>query len=373
MAGIYIHIPFCKQRCYYCDFHFSTSLKHKDTILNNMRKELINRKGEINSKVETIYFGGGSPSIIESEKLENLINTVYENFEVIDNPEITVEANPDDINIEKINQLKRTRVNRISLGVQSFFDDDLKFMNRAHNSTQAIESIKLLIDNGYDNITADLIYGIPNQAKDKWIENINIMTSIGVKHISAYALTVEKNTPLFKLIERGKYPKVEDEKSHEDFIILTKMLKSKGYDHYEVSNFAQKNYISKHNSAYWFNEEYLGIGPSAHSFDGKTRRWNIASNKIYREEFDSNNYFEQETLSEKDKLNELIMTRLRTKWGLNLEEVEEKFGSKSLSSLIKNANKHIENGNLFVEENKIKVSEKGMFFADGISSDLFEV
>ena len=373
MSGIYIHIPFCKQKCYYCDFHFSISLSRKDDLLKSIIKELELRKGEITKKIETIYFGGGTPSILTIEEINLLLETVYANYKVIQDPEITLEANPDDLNLEKIKELAATKINRLSIGVQSFFDEDLQFMNRAHNADEALNSL-ILAKQYFNNITIDLIYGIPNMSNEKWQENLNKVFELGIPHISAYALTVENRTALASFIKKGKYPPLDEKQALQHFEILTKEAEKHNYIAYEISNFGKENYFSQHNTAYWQGKHYLGIGPSAHSYNGKTRSWNIASNSKYIKEIQQNKLPSvTEYLSTNDRFNEMIMTGLRTLWGVPLDKVEQDFGFISKEGLLSKSKKHIQNKTLQVKNNTLLITDKGKFLADGIASDLFQI
>lgn len=281
MAGIYIHIPFCKQACHYCDFHFSTAMKNKDAMVSALAKEIQLRRNELAKEmVETIYFGGGTPSVLSPTEIHFLIESVYENYDVSDNPEITLEANPDDLTKERIRELSTSKINRLSIGIQSFFDDDLQLMNRAHNAAEAQKSL-LEATKHFDNISIDLIYGIPGMSNQKWKQNIETALSFGIPHISSYALTVEPKTALKKLIQTGKIAEPKDEVAQQHFEILVETLEANGFVHYELSNFGKQGYFSRNNSAYWLGKKYLGIGPSAHSYDGVSRSWNIANNSIY--------------------------------------------------------------------------------------------
>ena len=373
MAGIYIHIPFCKQRCYYCDFHFTTSLQNKDAIINAIIFELESRKNEISEEIKTIYFGGGTPSIIETSDLVNILDAIYKNYTVISNPEITIEANPDDITSSKLKELKQTPINRFSVGIQSFHQKDLKFMNRAHNKAQADNCVPMIQDAGFNNITIDLIYGVPNQSNDEWLYNLNKAFELDVPHISAYALTVEEKTPLNALIKKGKYPNVSDEKAYADFKVLVEKTKEQGFIQYEISNFGKEGYFSKHNSSYWSGEKYMGVGPSAHSFDGKTRKWNHANNKLYLDNLNSNKYFEQEILSQEDIFNEYLMTGLRTIWGVSLEKIKSDYSPIFIEKFIKKIDLLEKEGKVNVKNNIITISENAKFQTDGITSDLFEI
>ena len=372
MSGIYIHIPFCKQACHYCDFHFSTSMKKKNEMVLALAKEIQIRKKEFeNETIETIYFGGGTPSILQISDLRFLIDEVYKNFTVAENPEITFEANPDDLSKERIIELSKSPINRLSIGIQSFFEDDLTMMNRAHNSAEAIECLKEATKY-FDNISLDLIYGIPAMSNEKWRQNIETALSFGIPHISSYALTVEPKTALNKLIQTGKIAKPKDEVAEAHFQILVEMLEKKGFIHYELSNFGKENYFSKNNSAYWLGKKYLGIGPSAHSYDGISRSWNISNNTIYLNSLEENKLpNEIEILSKTDRYNEYIMTGLRTIWGVSLDRIENEFGTTYLEYLTNHAQKFLDDNLLSIEKNVLKATKKGKFLTDGIASDLF--
>ncbi|NGY38951.1 radical SAM family heme chaperone HemW [Flavobacterium sp. XN-5] len=372
MSGIYIHIPFCKQACHYCDFHFSTSMNKKEEMVLALAKEIKMRKSEFeNDTIETIYFGGGTPSVLTSTEINFLIDTVYENYKVNEDPEITLEANPDDLSSERILELSKSKINRLSIGIQSFFEDDLKMMNRAHNSAEAqrcLEEATIY----FDNISLDLIYGVPGMSNEKWKQNIEKALSFGVPHISSYALTVEPKTAMNKMIQTGKIEAPKDEVAQEHFMILVETLESKGFIHYELSNFGKENYFSKNNSAYWLGEKYMGIGPSAHSYDGISRSWNVANNPLYLKAIQDDKLpNEIETLSEADRYNEYIMTGLRTIWGVSLDRIESEFGQSYLDYLMKQAQKFLNDDLVFIEDNILKPTKKGKFLTDGIASDLF--
>jgi len=372
MSGIYIHIPFCKQACHYCDFHFSTSMKKKNEMVSALAKEIALRKNEFeNDEVETIYFGGGTPSILAIEDLRFLIDEVFKNFNVVENPEITIEANPDDLSNERILELSNNQVNRLSIGIQSFFEDDLKLMNRAHNADEAKKCLELAIQY-FDNISIDLIYGMPNMSNEKWLQNIETALSFNIPHISSYALTVEPRTALKKLIETGKINEPKDEVAQEHFQILVDKLFESGFIHYELSNFGKENYFSKNNSAYWLGKKYIGIGPSAHSFDGVSRSWNIPNNSLYLKAIAENKLpSETEILSKNDRYNEYVMTGLRTIWGISLDKIENEFGTDFLEYLLKQSEKFIADELLYFDEKILKATQKGKFLCDGIASDLF--
>ena len=388
MSGIYIHIPFCKQACHYCDFHFSTSMKKKDQLIFALAKELELRKDEFKDiTVETIYFGGGTPSVLSADELQYLIDSVYLNYKVTDSPEITLEANPDDLVIDndvtlsavevqslyqsKFEGLKSTGINRLSIGVQSFHEKDLKLMNRAHNAEEAKRCLQFSTQY-FDNISLDLIYGIPNSTNAEWLENINTALSFGIPHISSYALTVEPKTALASFIAKGIIDNVDDDLAHDQFHILIERLGQAGFDHYELSNFGKKAYYSKNNSAYWLGKPYLGIGPSAHSFNGEQRAWNVKNNSIYIAKINQEQLpLEVEVLSLNDKYNEFVMTGLRTIWGVSLAEVEKQFGKRFLEYLLQQANQYVNKQMLYIEDNSLKTTKTGKFLSDGIASDLF--
>lgn len=372
MSGIYIHIPFCKQACNYCDFHFSTSMKKKDDMVLAIAKEITMRKNEFeNEVVETIYFGGGTPSVLTSDEIQFLITTVYDNYKVTANPEVTLEANPDDLSTEKIIELSKSPINRLSIGIQSFFEDDLKMMNRAHNSAEAKKCLEE-VTKYFDNISLDLIYGVPGMSNEKWKQNIETALSFGVPHISSYALTVEPKTALNKLIQTGKVAKPNDEVASAHFMILVETLEANDFIHYELSNFGKENYFSKNNSAYWLGKKYVGVGPSAHSYDGVSRSWNIANNSIYIKSIQENQLpNEIEVLSLSDRYNEYIMTGLRTIWGVSLERIEKEFGTTYLDYLRKQTEKFLDDELVFITDNILRPTAKGKFLTDGIASDLF--
>lgn len=381
MAGIYLHIPFCKQACFYCDFHFSTSLKKKDELISCMQKELVLRKDELqNETIETIYFGGGTPSLLSTEEIQSLLDTIEENFTVIESPEITLEANPDDLSDAVILELAKSPINRLSIGVQSFFEEDLKSMNRAHNANEAKNCLSMATRH-FDNITVDLIYGVPKMTNKRWKENLHTLFNFGINHISSYALTVEPKTALDSFIKQGKYPKLEEQVAREHFEILVEETQKQGFVHYEISNFGKPNYFSKHNTSYWQGKKYIGIGPSAHSFNQTHRSWNVSNNAKYIKSLQENVLpNEVEMLTINDQFNEYIMTGLRTIWGVSLSKIENKFGIDFKKRLLKAADKFIQQGLLVIaSETKqsvsideiLKTTSKGAFLADGLASELF--
>ncbi|WP_452600824.1 radical SAM family heme chaperone HemW [Pontimicrobium sp. MEBiC06410] len=374
MAGIYIHIPFCKQACHYCDFHFSTSLKKKNELIIALITELELRKHEFKTTtVETIYFGGGTPSLLSLEELQQIINVVYNNYQVSEHPEITLEANPDDLTETIILQLSQSPVNRLSIGVQSFFEADLKLMNRAHDAVEAKKCLEIATQY-FNNISLDLIYGIPGSTNAQWRENIETALSFGINHISSYALTVEPKTALASFIKKGIIDNVDDDKAEKQFHILIETLKASNFIHYELSNFGKAGFFSKNNSAYWQGKPYIGIGPSAHSFNGEERSWNVRNNSKYIKALESKTLpSEIETLTITDKYNEYVMTGLRTIWGVSLQKVRHDFGEEYEEYLLKVSKKYITKQLLYIEDSRLLVTAKGKFLSDGIASDLFKI
>lgn len=374
MAGIYIHIPFCRRACHYCDFHFSTTMKKRPEMVQALIQEIRMRRNELHGEtVETIYFGGGTPSVLSDEELTSIINEVYANHTVSENPEITLEVNPDDLNESRIASFAKSQINRLSIGIQSFYDDDLAIMNRAHDANEAERALQFAMAH-LDNVTIDLIYGIPGASHEKWKSNIEKALSYGVPHISAYALTVEPKTALDKMIRTGSIPPPDESHSREQFEILAETLTNSGFVHYELSNFGKPGYFSRNNTAYWQGKKYLGIGPSAHSYDGQSRSWNIANNSIYIQKIKSGELpSEKEILSTADRFNELVMTGLRTMWGISLEKVQSEFGEEFRSHLLQSAERFLNDGFLEISEGSIRATSKGKFLTDGISSDLFLV
>ncbi len=371
--GVYIHIPFCKQACHYCDFHFSTSLKKKGKLVDALCKELVLRKDELKGEVETIYFGGGTPSLLSPEELQQIFEAIYKNYKVSENPEITLEANPDDLSNNLIIQLSKSPINRLSIGIQSFFEEDLKLMNRAHNASEALECIKEA-KKQFENISIDLIYGIPGMSNERWKENLLIALNLDVPHLSCYALTVEPKTALKKFIEKGIVPPVDEEVAKQHYEILLHETEKEGLENYEFSNFGKSGFHSRNNTAYWEGKPYLGIGPSAHSYNGKSRSWNVSNNTKYIKSIEEGILpSEMEILSKEDRYNEYIMTGLRTKKGVSLEKVESEFGKNYSEYLLKQATNALQNELLILENQILKISKKGKFLSDGIASDLFLV
>ena len=390
--GLYIHIPFCKQACHYCDFHFSTSLEKKGEMVNALCEELRMRKGELPGKVETIYLGGGTPSLLTSEELQQIFDAIYSNYTISENPEITLEANPDDLvddsvslvteesrsKVEdvmeaKLISFKEMGINRLSIGIQSFFEKDLKLMNRAHNNIEALECIDQAKKH-FENISIDLIYGIPGMTDKRWRKNLETALEMDIPHLSCYALTVEPKTALKKFIEQGKVPPVDEEVAKQHYESLLEITEEAGYRNYEFSNFGKLGFRSRNNTAYWEGKPYLGIGPSAHSYDGECRSWNVANNTKYIKSIASGELpSERETLTKKDKYNEYIMTGLRTEKGVSLRNVEEDFGIDFLTYLMEQAFKPLREGHLIMDDKILRIARKSRFMGDGIASDLFMV
>jgi oxygen-independent coproporphyrinogen-3 oxidase len=368
LAGIYIHIPFCKQACHYCNFHFSTSSRYKNEFVAALLKETELQKNYLpDEPVETIYFGGGTPSLLEIEDLKLQIDKIRSIYSISKFAEITLEANPDDISEKKLSVWKDAGINRLSIGVQSFFDEDLKWMNRAHNAEQAIGNLQLAIQY-FNNITIDLIYGVPLLTNEKWKQNVETAISLSVPHLSCYALTVEEKTPLYKMIRQHEKEDINPDEQSEQFLLLMQWLGDAGYEHYEISNFAKPGFRSRHNTSYWQGKKYLGLGPSAHSFNGTSRQWNISNNNIYIESINKGVIpFEKEELTHTQQLNEYIMTSLRTMEGLNLAKIH-KAASDKLQAASK---KYIGSGLMKLDKNHLKLTEKGKLLADGIAADLF--
>lgn len=372
MSGIYIHIPFCKQACHYCDFHFSTTMGKKEEMVAALCKELALRKAAFSgTTVETIYFGGGTPSVLSTAEIQQLIDEVYKHYSVATDPEITLEANPDDLTREKIIALHNSPVNRLSIGIQSFYEEDLKLMNRAHSAQEAMESLQLATQY-FSNISIDLIYGMPNMSSERWRANIAKALTFNIPHISSYALTVEPKTALASFVKKGLVKPVEDEEAQAHFNLLYDTLTAAGYSCYEVSNFGKPGYFSKNNSAYWQQKKYIGIGPSAHSFDGNSRGWNINNNPKYIKAITKGILpIETEVLSTTDKYNEYVMTGLRTVWGVSLSRVAEEFGATYKAYMLSQAEKYIVEHLLFIHGDILVTTQKGKFLTDGIAADLF--
>jgi oxygen-independent coproporphyrinogen III oxidase len=374
MSGIYIHIPFCKQACHYCNFHFSTTLKSKGDIVSAICKELSIQKNYLNEKsLTSIYFGGGTPSLLTEDELGQIFDAINSVYTWTDQTEITLEANPDDITLEKLNSFKKWGINRLSIGIQSFFNEDLLWMNRAHNAQEAHTCIKMAQDIGFDNITIDLIYGSPTTSSEMWAENIKTALSLDIPHISSYCLTVEEGTALHHHVKKGKKSSPDSDVASRQFTTLIENLTTSGYEHYEISNFAKPGKYAIHNTNYWKGAQYLGIGPSAHSFDGGSRSWNIAHNQKYIQSLNESIIpSEREVLSTATRYNEYIMTGLRTMWGVKLDEIN-RFGAEFGPYFLDGIHSEIQAGFVVQEGNKYTLTQVGKHFADGIASNLFWV
>jgi oxygen-independent coproporphyrinogen-3 oxidase len=373
MAGIYIHVPFCKKACHYCNFHFSTQQQLKPDLVEAICKEAIIRKEFLQDSVHTIYFGGGTPSLLSDSELALILQTLKENYTVSPTAEITLEANPDDIHAEKLHHWHKIGINRLSIGIQSFFEEDLQWMNRAHNAIQAKHCIELAQSAGFHNLTIDLIYGTPGLSDERWKQNIETALTLGIPHLSCYALTVEPNTALDHMIRKGTKQEVDTDHQATQFNILTQTLEDAGFEHYETSNFAKPGYRSNHNSSYWKGQPYLGLGPAAHSFDGHlTRQWNISNNPLYISSLQQGIIpFESETLTPVQRINEYLMTSLRTMEGISLNFLEKNWGKERMLEVQKAAEIFIKRKDILLKDHHLILTQHGKFLADGIAADLF--
>jgi len=373
MAGIYIHIPFCKKACHYCDFHFSTSPVYKDQMVQALRSELKLKKDYVGSQqIETIYFGGGTPSLLSAEELGMLVSEITEHYPVSSSAEVTLEANPDDLNPQKVRELKQTLINRFSIGIQSFFEEDLKWMNRAHSASEALSSIKRVQNAGFETMTGDLIYGYPLLSDEKWQFNIRELIELRIPHISSYSMTVEPATALAAFIKKGKQTPMDENQSARQFEILMKELEGAGFEHYEISNFAKPGRYSRHNSNYWEGVDYIGIGPSAHSFNGESRQWNIADNMKYIQAIESNKIpSEIEKLTKENRVNEYIMTSLRTSKGMKLDLITHQFGEEYAEAIVQALDPFLDRDWITRNGQLLTLTKTGKLFADHIASELF--
>lgn len=374
MSGIYIHIPFCKKACHYCNFHFSTNQNSKSAFIEAVSRELILRKLEYASdEIQSIYFGGGTPTVLDVTELNTILKTVYKNYKVSETAEITLEANPDDLDLEKIKQLSNTKINRLSIGIQSFHESELSAMNRAHNAEDARKCLELATTY-FDNITIDLMFGMPTMSIELWRQNLQIAFEFGIKHLSCYSLTVEPKTALEHFIKKGSHPPMDDDLAAQHFEVLLEETSAHGLTHYETCSFGHPDYFSKHNTSYWLGKTYMGVGPSAHSFDGSKRSWNVSNNSKYIKALEVDKLpFESEVLSVENRFNEYIMTGLRTIWGISLGKIEADYGVKIKDHLLQNSKKFISSNTLVIEDNHLKITTSGKFLSDGIASDLFLV
>ncbi len=371
MSGIYIHIPYCKQACHYCNYHFSTSLKNKENVINSMVKEIEIKSIGYNDLIQTIYFGGGTPSFFETKEINKIINSIFKKFKISPSPEITLEANPDDLSKTKLIELSESYINRLSIGVQSFNDEELKLMNRSHNSKEAKNCIDYALKY-YDNISIDLIFGMPNSNLKTWESNLNHVTNWNLNHMSAYALTIEPKTALESFVKKNIIKPLDEDLVFEQHEFMCNKMSKHEYVNYELSSFAKKGYFSRNNSAYWLRKKYIGIGPSAHSFDGTYRSWNVSNNNLYIKHITNNKMFsEREKLSIIDKYNEYVMTGLRTTWGISLTYLENNFGLFYKKHFENRIIKYVNTSLVVNKDNVFTTTIKGKFLADGIASELF--
>lgn len=371
MSGLYLHIPFCRKACTYCDFHFSTNLERKEKLVDAMCREVESRKNYLpNKKLTSIYFGGGTPSVLTIEEINKILYTIKEHFDIADNAEITFELNPEDADLNYLMQIKSAGINRLSIGLQSFNEEELKWMNRAHSAQQSINCIKSAKSAGFSNISVDLIYGSRFQNEESWREALKKVIALDIQHISSYNLTIEGKTKLFNQLQKGEEPEVDTDLSARLFDILMEETAKAGFEHYEISNFCKPGFMAVHNSNYWRGESYLGVGPAAHSYNGSSRRFNVKSNAGYLQAIEQGKpFWEEENLSEVDKYNEYVLTRLRTNGGCDLEEIADLFGHKYKEYFKKNLDLHA----IYLTRsgNKVTLNQKGKHFADGIASDFF--
>lgn len=368
MSGIYVHIPFCKSKCAYCNFFSVVSDKGRDAFLAALKREAVQRRNYLGGEaVRTVYFGGGTPSLLKPSEIAGILEVLRLNYDIIDSPEVTLEANPDTVSKESLLDYKSMGINRLSIGIQSFFDDDLQYLSRKHDSKHAMQVLDWASEVGFQEITLDLIYGIPTLTDEKWNRNIDIFLSTGFNHLSAYALTVEEKTALGQRISKGLAATVNEDNTIRHYEILTSRAADAGFEHYEISNFARPGHQSKHNTIYWKGEKYLGLGPSAHSFDGSSRQWNVAGVKDYCDNYS----FEREELTLDDLYNEYVMTSLRTNWGCDLGFVRDSFGEKYAEKFEKGVQKHILSGKMLEKDRNFILNDSGMLFADGIAAELF--
>lgn len=371
LAGIYIHIPFCRQLCHYCDFHFTVSLKKKPAVVAAIIKELMLQRSFLHKEeVETIYFGGGTPSVLSLHEMEGIFKVIFDYYSTAHVKEITLEANPDDLTAEYLRGLKELGINRLSIGIQSFFDHHLKLMNRRHTATEAEQSIDLAKNEGFQHINIDLIYGFPNMKIEEWNKNLSMTAQLEISHLSAYHLTFEPKTVFSHKLKKGKIKPIDEKESLRHFDILKTFADQHEYDHYEISNFAKNGLYSRHNTNYWLGKKYLGIGPSAHSYDLKNRQWNISNNTRYVEEINSGNIpYEKETLTQSDQYNDYMLTRLRTKWGANTDYIREQFGDTYQEHAGRMLEKHRKYGNVEKTKSIFYLTKEGMMIADAVISD----
>ena len=375
MAGIYLHIPFCKTRCIYCDFYSTTRSEMTDRYVSALCKELKLRKSYLdNEPVETIYFGGGTPSQLSKENFEKIFETIEKEYNLAECREITLEANPDDLTPEYIKILASLPFNRISIGIQTFNEQTLRLLKRRHTAGQAISAVKECRMAGFQNISIDLMYGLPGETPESWKADLEEAVSLNVEHISAYHLIYEEGTPLYEMLQKHKVEEVDEDSSVDFFALMIDRLTQTGFQHYEISNFCKPDKYSRHNSSYWTGKKYLGCGPSAHSFNGNTRQWNVSSLDKYIAGIDKGNPdFEIEELDVTTRYNDFVITSLRTMWGLSLNRLEEEFGTEFKQYCLENAQTYLDSGKLEMRDNTLFLSKEGIFISDGIMSDLLWV
>ena len=374
MPGIYLHIPFCKQKCHYCNFYSLASLKYRDVFVDALLKEMHLRRDYLHDKqISTVYFGGGTPSLLHPGEINRIIRQIEELFDLDSHAEITLEANPDDLSTEYLKALKTdTAVNRLSMGVQSFFDNDLRYLHRVHDGNLARKAIEMAKQIGFENMTIDLIYGIPTLTDAKWEKNLEIFFDYNIPHLSSYALTVEPKTALWVLIERQKLKNTDEDQSVRHFEILLEQTRQHGFEQYEISNFALPGFYAKHNSTYWLGGHYLGLGPSAHSFNGLSRQWNVKNMKQYIELNSIENIvLEKEVLTEGQRYNEYVMTSLRTSWGCDTEHILNGFDKKYVAYFQRKIQKYLKENKVIQKGSIYILTDTGKLFADGIAGDLF--
>ena len=374
MAGIYVHIPFCKKRCTYCDFHFSTTFStYREKLIHAICLELSLRSSELtNVPIHSLYFGGGTPSLLTAEELQSIVHSVRLNYQLLEHAEITFEVNPEDVNVENLKAWKEAGINRLSIGLQSFQASDLSWMNRSHSTDEGEMAVRMAQEQGFDNISIDLIYGLPDLSNEQWLHHLERALQLNVQHISAYCLTIESKTALEHFVNNGKLKRPTEDQQGEQFDLLVRTLKQAGFEQYEISNFAKDQKYARHNSSYWNFTTYVGVGPSAHSFNGNQRRWNIANNsKYYQQVGKDDDWFEEETLSPTEKWNEFFLTGLRTKWGVLNENIEDLGGMTADEHKLLTT--YVETGFIFEEEDRLVLTEKGKLQADGIASAFFRL
>ena len=372
MSGIYIHIPFCRRKCHYCNFFSIASSKYKEGFLESLKEEIFLRKDYLDRTVESIYFGGGTPSFLQIPEINGILEELGKYFSLSENQEVTLEANPDDLDPGILREYLAIGINRLSIGVQSFFDDDLEYLNRIHSGRRAEESVQQAQDAGFSNISLDLIYGIPTLTSEKWQKNLEKAFLLKVPHISTYSLTVEPKTALDLLIRKKKLPGPEEEQILDHFRILLRMMKEQEFEHYEISNFCKKGFYSRHNSMYWTGGSYLGLGPSAHSYNGESRQWNISNLIQYIDQINRNEpFFESEELTPVKRYNEYVMVSLRTMWGCDTRKIRDIFGDKTVTWFALHVARYLQSGDVFEKEGIYYLTDEGKLFADGIAADLF--